>query len=127
MRKFYDIDHEKKYTEEELLFDYELRKRSGDIDPEIYDTFGYYLNSCLTANNGSLEEIAPDYMIENRRRWTATKIATQSDVKYEDILQILQKWDVHGTWTDWEIANRPVDYDELQELVEEEIERKRGV
>ena len=75
----------------------------------------------MTRNNGSLEEIAPDSVIENKRRWTATKIAANSEMKYEDILNVLQKWNVHGNWTMWEINNRPTDYDELQEMVEQEL------
>ena len=72
-------------------------------------------------NNGSLEEIAPDFEIENRRRWTATKIAAQSEMEYADILEVLRKYNVHGNWTMYEICNRPVDYDELQEMVEQEL------
>ena len=122
MNKYYDIDHDKIYTEKELHTDYEERIASGELDPVIYNNFNYYLNSCLTENNGSLELIASDYEIENKRRWTATKIAAQSEMNYEDILQILHKFNVHGTWTSWEIANRPTDYDELRELVEQELE-----
>lgn len=118
--KYYDIDHDKIYTEDELRADYENRKRNGELE-DFYDTFEYYLECCMTRNNGSLEEIAPDYEIENKRKWTATKIAAQSDMKYEDILNVLRKWNVHGTWTTWEINNRPTDYDELQEMVEEEL------
>lgn len=120
MRKFYDIDHDKIYTEDELRTDYETRKRNGELE-DFYDTFEYYLECCMTRNNGVLEEIAPDYEIENKRRWTATKIAAQSDMKYENILNVLRKWNVHGTWTMWEINNRPTDYDELQEAVEQEL------
>ena len=120
MRKFYDVDHDKVYTEEELRADYEERRRNGELE-DFYDTFGYYLEACMTRNNGSLEEIAPDSVIENKRRWTATKIASQSEMKYEDILNVLQKWNVHGNWTMWEINNRPTDYDELQEAVEQEL------
>lgn len=120
-KKFYDVDHDKIHTEDELREDYETRKRNGDIDPTIYDTFEYYLNACLTVNNGSLEEIAPDSEIENKRRWTATKIAANSEMDFEDILEVLQKYNVHGTWTMWEICNRPTDYEELQEWVEMEL------
>lgn len=120
MKKYYDIDHDKVYTEDELRTDYETRKRNGELE-EIYDTFEYYLEACMTRNNGSLEEIAPDTEIENKRRWTATKISSQSDMKYEDVLKVLRKWNVHGTWTKWEINNRPTDYDELQEMVEQEL------
>lgn len=120
MRKFYDLDHDKVYTEEELRTDYEERRRNGELE-DFYDTFEYYLEACMTRNNGSLEEIAPDSVIENKRRWTATKIAANSEMKYEDILNVLQKWNVHGNWTMWEINNRPTDYDELQEMVEQEL------
>ena len=81
-----------------------------------------YYDTENTGSNGTLEEIAPDYEIENLRRWTATKIAAQSEMKYEDILGVLQKYNVHGNWTVWEIHNRPVDVDELHEMVEEELE-----
>ena len=120
MKKYYDIDHDKVYTEDELKTDYETRRSNGELE-DFYDTFECYLEACMTRNNGSLEEIAPDYEIENKRRWTAVKIAAQSDMKYENILNVLQKWNVHGTWTMWELSNRPTDYDELQEMVEQEL------
>lgn len=116
MRKFKD-ETEKIYTENELRKEFEDLKRNGETDAE---NFGQYLNNCL-GKNGSLEEIAPDYEIENKRKWTAVKIAAQSDIEYEKILEILRKWNVHGTQTMYEIYNRPVDIDELQECIEQEL------
>ena len=67
------------------------------------------------------EEIAPESEIENKRKWTATKIAAQTDFDYEKVLEVLRKWNVHGTETMWEIVNRPVDIEELAECVEQEL------
>lgn len=62
------------------------------------------------------EEIAPDYEIDNKRKWTALEIAAQTDFD-----EVLRKWNVHGTETMWEIVNRPVDIEELAECVEQEL------
>ena len=120
MRKFYDVDHDKIYTEDELRADYEDRKRNGEIE-DFYDTFECYLEACMTRNNGSLEEIAPDYEIENKRRWTAMKLSVMTGYFYDDILNVLHRLNIHGNWSAWEIANRPVDLDELAELIMEEL------
>jgi hypothetical protein len=120
MKKYRD-SYGKIYTIEELKKHYsEIKKET--VDKLFPDTFERFLE-CALNKNGDLEEIAPDFDIENRRRWTATKIAAQSEMKYEEILNILQKYNIHGNWTLWEINNRPVDYDELTEMVEEELRR----
>lgn len=67
------------------------------------------------------ELIAPDYEIENIRKWAALRISTGSEFKYEDILDVLRKYNVYGSWTMYEIINRPTDIDELQKLVEQEL------
>ena len=67
------------------------------------------------------EEIAPDYEIDNKRKWTALEITVQTDFDYEKVLEVLRKWNVHGTETMWEIVNRPVDIEELAECVEQEL------
>ena len=67
------------------------------------------------------EEIAPEHEIDNKRKWTALKISTQTDFDYEKVLEVLRKWNVHGTETMWEIVNRPVDIEELAECVEQEL------
>ena len=67
------------------------------------------------------EEIAPDYEIDNKRKWTALKIAAQTDFDYEKVLEVLRKWNVHGNWTNLELANRPVNINELAELVAEAL------
>lgn len=72
MKKYWDVDRQKIWTEDEVRENYEYLKRIGDLDaPEIYNSFDYYLNSCLVENNGSLLLIASDEDIENKRRWTA--------------------------------------------------------
>ena len=77
-------------------------------------------------SNMRYEKIAPESEIENKRKWTATKIAAQTGFDYEEVLKILRKWNVHGNQTIYEIVNRPVDIDELARLVEEEFERSKS-
>ena len=114
MKKYYDTVSEEVFTEEQLSAFWWQSKR---LD---YPDYNQWLAEA-TGKNGTLEKIASDYEIENLRRWTATKIAAQSEMKYEDILEVLQKYNVHGNWTMWEIYNRPVGVDELQEMVEQEL------
>lgn len=72
------------------------------------------------------EPLSREFKIENLRKWTATKIVVVTRFNYFSILELLQKWDVHGNWSDWELENRPVDIDELAELVSEEFERSES-
>ena len=120
MRKFYDVEHDEIFTEEQLSAFY----AKGEGDRELYPTFEIWLRE-ITGQNGTLEEIAPEYEIDNKRKWTATKIAAQTDLNYEEILEVLRKWNVHGNWTKWEINHRPVDIDELAECVEQELGLRR--
>lgn len=63
-----------------------------------------------------------DYAVERKRRETAEVVANKTGYAYSDVLYVLQKLGVHGNWTPEELRNRPVDYDELAEIVAEEIE-----
>lgn len=119
-KKYWDIDHEKLYTESELKTDYEQRLKDGDIDAEIYDTFEYYLNACLTINNGSLEPVADDVWIKKLRRDVASDIACD-EMAYGDVLEVLDKLDMFGNWSTYEINNRPVDVDSISEIVAQEL------
>ena len=121
MKKYWDVDHERLWTEDELRADYDQRKRNGELE-DFYNTFEYYLNCCLTINNGSLEEVAPDWMINQQQRIVAKEIATV-DMPYGDVLEVIQKYNWFGNWSTWEINNRPVDIDELTEMVEQELGR----
>ena len=67
------------------------------------------------------EETAPEFEIDNLRKWTAVKIAAGTDMQYEKVLEVLRKLNVHGNWTMYEILNRPVNIDELTEIVEEQM------
>ena len=122
MKKYWDVDHERLWTEDELRADYDQRKRNGELE-DFYNTFEYYLNCCLTINNGSLEEVAPDWMINQQQRIVAKEIATV-DMPYGDVLEVLQRYNWFGNWSFWEINNRPVDIDEITEMVEEELGRR---
>lgn len=63
-----------------------------------------------------------DYAVERKRRQTAEVVARKTGYAYSDVLYALQNLGVHGNWTPEELRNRPVDYDELAEIVAEEIE-----
>lgn len=69
------------------------------------------------------EPLPREFKIENLRKWTAVKITAATGFDYFSILELLQKWNVHGNWTDWELENRPVNIEELAGLVSEEFER----
>lgn len=114
MKKYYDIESEEIFTEDQI---YAFWVQSEKLD---FPDFEKWLKE-VTGPNGTLEEIAPEYEIENFRKWTAIRIAAQSEMKYEDILKVLRKNNVHGNWTMYEIYNRPVDMDELREMVEQEL------
>ena len=121
MNKYYNVDQDEVITEDELRESYKELKRSGDLDPAIYDTFEYYLEACMTRNNGSLDLIAPDGDIERKRRQTAERVADMTGYNYADVLGVLQRLGVHSTWTVEALRYRPVDYDELAEIVSEEL------
>ena len=119
MKKYYDVDHEKLWTEDELRAEYNTLKANGELE-DYYETFEYYLNAC-TDKNGSLVLVAPDSEIKKLREKTAREIATQSEASYDDILNVLNELGVHSNWTSYEVAFRPVNVDELQEIVETQL------
>lgn len=117
MKKYIDYEHNTIITEQELKAEYETLRKNGETKQPDFTSY----EKEVASKNGTLELIAPDYEIENLRKWTAVKIAAQSEAKYEDVLEVLRKYNVHGNWTMYEINNRPVDIDELQEMVEQEL------
>jgi len=64
---------------------------------------------------------ASEWDIENKRKWTALKISAQTGLDYNKVLCELQDMGVHENWTEWELLNRPVDIDELSEIILERI------
>ena len=120
MNKYYNVDQDEVITEDELRVNYKELKASGDLE-SFYDTFEYYLEACMTRNNGSLDLIAPDGDIERKRRQTAERVADMTGYNYTDVLGVLQRLGVHSTWTAEALRYRPVDYDELAEIVSEEL------
>ena len=119
MNRYRNIENDEVLTEDELRKEYETRKRSGDLE-DCYDTFGYWLHCCMTYNNGSLEKIAPDYEINRLRRDVAMEIACE-EMPYGEVLDVLQRLNFFGNWTEYELNHRPVDVDELREIVEQEL------
>lgn len=59
MKKYYDVDHDKLWTEDELRKEYNTLKENGELE-DYYETFEYYLNACLD-KNGSLVIINPKW------------------------------------------------------------------
>lgn len=117
--RYLNIETDEIFTEDELRADYEQKKRNGELE-EFYDTFEYYLRHCLTENNGSLQPIADDWMIHRLQRKVAEDIACE-DMPYGKCIDVIQKYNMFGTWSTWEINNRPVDVDEIREMVEQEL------
>ena len=65
------------------------------------------------------EELADKFEIENKRKWTALRVSRELRVPYETVYKVLTELGVHGNWTKWEIQNRPVDIDEMTDIVSE--------
>lgn len=40
---------------------------------------------------------------------------------YSAVLRLLEQWDAFGNWTLWETNHRPVNLEEIAELVQEEL------
>ena len=40
---------------------------------------------------------------------------------YAAVLRLLEQWDAFGNWTLWETNHRPVNLEEIAELVQEEL------
>lgn len=121
--KYYNVDTGEILTEEEIREEFDALKRNGELEDFYEDDFEYYLKNCLVENNGSLQKIAPDWMINQQQRIVAKEIATV-DMPYNEVLEVLQRYNWFGTWSFWEINNRPVDIDEITEMVEQELERR---
>lgn len=122
MDKYYNVDTGEIWTKEEIREEFDALKRNGELEDFYEDDFEYYLNNCLIENNGSLQKIAPDWMINQRQRQVARDIST-TDMPYSDVLEVLQKYNWFGNWSFWEINNRAVDIDEITEMVEQELGR----
>lgn len=58
MKKYYNIDNDTIYTEQQIRSDYNEMIADGTLDSDIYSDFEYYLMSCMTENNGSLVVMA---------------------------------------------------------------------
>lgn len=118
MKRYLCIDNDMIYTEDEIRRDYEQLVKAGEEDPE--GTFEHYLESCLLVNNGSLEPIADDYEIRRLRRDVAADIACD-EMPYAEVLEVLERLGWFGAWTPWEIVHRPINIDEIAEIVAEQL------
>lgn len=116
MKKYWDVDQDRIWTEDELRDFYEKLKRSGDL-PDFYDDFNYYLEACLD-KNGSLTEIADDWIINRLRRTVASEIACK-EMPYDKCLEVICRYNMFGTWSAYEVDHRPVNIDEATEIVGE--------
>ena len=116
-RRFYDTESEEIFTEDELYCFW------AQEDAFDYPNFNQWLAEAA-GKNGTLEELASDEQVDNKRKWTALKIVTETGYNFEEVLDILRELNVHGNWSIEDIRYRPVDIDELVEIVEEKIERR---
>ena len=116
MRKYLDIETDKIITEDQLRDEFETLRKANETDAE---NFGQYLNNCLD-KNGTLEKIADEVWIKRLQRDVARDIAC-AEMPYEKCLDVLQKKNVFGNWTAYEINHRPVDVDAIIEMVEQEL------
>ena len=119
MKRYYDYNTEEVYTEDEL---YAFWVQESQLD---YPDFKKWLEEAF-GKNGTLEKIADDWDIDNKRKWTALKIAPMINRTYEDTLKALRELKVHDNWTEEDILTRPTDCNELAEIVDEYFE-ERGV
>ena len=87
MDKYYNVDTGEIWTEEEIREEFDALNRNGELEDFYKDDFEYYLKNCLVENNGSLQKIAPDWMINQRQRQVAKDIAT-TDMPYGDVLEV---------------------------------------
>lgn len=65
-----------------------------------------------------------EYLAWRRRDLRTTVAADLSRIlgyNYEAVLRILEQWDAFGNWTLWEANHRPVNLEELAELVQEAL------
>lgn len=118
MKKYWDIDLERIWTEDELLNRYEEAKSDGYI-PHITD-FADFLRHCMVENNGSLELIADDWAIERVRKAVASDIACD-EMPYDECLKVLQTMEAFGNWTAYELERRPINSDVYAEMVAREL------
>lgn len=117
MAKYRDIETNEIITTAQLKAEYEKLRRDNQTEAE---TFNDYLINCQISNNGTLEVVAPDWMINSRQRSVARDISCD-DMPYEKVLKVFQKYNMFGNWTVYEINNRPVDIEELTEMCEQEL------
>ena len=118
MMKYWDVDLEKIWTEDELLLQYKHQKADGEI-PHITD-FADFIRHCMVENNGSLEKIADDWAINMVRKAVASDIACD-EMPYNKCLEVLQKKNAFGNWTAYELDHRPIDPDVYAEMVAMEL------
>lgn len=117
MKKFLDINTNEVVTIDDLEKEFANLKVNNQTEATSFEN---YLSNCMVRNNGTLEEIAPDWAIHRIQRSVANEIAC-AEIPYTKALEVLQKYNMFSIWTTYEINNRPVDVDEIRELVEKEL------
>lgn len=68
---------------------------------------------------GYLEYLA--WRRRDLRNTVAEDLARILGYNYSAVLRILEQWDAFGNWTLWETNHRPVNLEEIAELVQEEL------
>lgn len=120
MKKYWDNENERVWTEDELRIHHATQLANGELDT-LYSEFDYWLNCCLASNNGVLEPCADDVWVKRLRRSVASDIACD-EMEYNDCLKVLEDNHVFENWTLYEINHRPVDLESLSEMVAQSLE-----
>lgn len=120
-KKYLNIITDKIVTEEELYEDYIGNAR----EQKMFPTFVEWLEE-HSGSGGFLSEMPTPFRLFDKRAKTASRLAQEMDCSFIEIFDVLREIGVFGNWTLWEIGHRPVNYDELIELVEERLEEKNG-
>ena len=117
MKKFRDNETNEVVTIDDLVKEFADLKANNQTESTSFEE---YVINCMDYNNGTLEEIAQDWAINRMQRSVSNEIAC-AEIPYEKALEVIQKYNMFGNWTTYEINNRPVDVDEIRELVEQEL------
>ena len=115
--KFRDNETGETLTLADLEREYKQLKAAGQTEAE---DFSDYVINCRE-KNGSIDLIASDDAIKEKREDSARRVADMTGYNYHDVIKLFNELGIHSTWTSYELYHRPVDYDELAEMVSEEF------
>ena len=108
MAKYWDNDKNVTYTEEDI----QRLWNQHNLETGSQIPFQEWLRQ-----NINIEKCADEWKINSLRKNVAKDIAT-NDLPYETVLNWMTKHGIFENWTDYEIDHRPIDVDEIAEIIE---------